>query len=401
MDSIRGQIGSGGRLGAVSIYFFAGDFADALRRHEEGRQQIYQTHNEVARLIHDLLAANYRVNIYSFVTPKSCEERPIDGLRIISLGAKDYAAGWLLKSAVANDDSDAIVAHISNLELLHAVAAKNSRAIAMFANSYNRKGFRPLLEKMKVVSVLNNPRFELVSNHCLPATEQLAKMGVKREKLIAWDIQHPFDPTSKQPKQLVAQPRFEAVYVGTIGEAKGISDLIRALALLRKQGIELHCSLAGGGDIAAMEALGAKIGVSDLLSFKGLLGNNDVFEMMAAADLVVVPSRTDYPEGFPLTMFEAIASRTPIVCSDHPMFRPVMVDGRNASVFPAGNYRAFAAAIQATLADPVRYAALSANASLTWAALKGPADWRTLIVKWVVEGRSSPWLREHMVSAVR
>ena len=42
------------------------------------------------------------------------------------------------------------------------------------------------------------------------------------------------------------------------------------------------------------------------------------------------------------------------------------------------------------------YEALSANALSTWQALKGPADWRTMIFKWVVEGRCSPWLREHM-----
>jgi hypothetical protein len=79
------------------------------------------------------------------------------------------------------------------------------------------------------------------------------------------------------------------------------------------------------------------------------------------------------------------------------MFRPVMFDGENASVFPAGNYRAFAAAIQRTLTDPVLYAALSANAVATWQALKGPADWRTLIVKWVTEGSASPWILEHML----
>jgi hypothetical protein len=76
------------------------------------------------------------------------------------------------------------------------------------------------------------------------------------------------------------------------------------------------------------------------------------------------------------------------------------VDGRNASVFPAGNHRALAAAMRRTLTDPALYAALSANALSTWAALKGPADWRTMIVKWVVEGRSSPFIRDHMLTAV-
>jgi glycosyltransferase involved in cell wall biosynthesis len=100
-------------------------------------------------------------------------------------------------------------------------------------------------------------------------------------------------------------------------------------------------------------------------------------------------------------MFEAIASRTPIVCSNHPMFRPVMIEGRNASVFPAGDHRALAGAMRRTLTDPILYSTLSTNATLTWAALKGPADWRTLIFKWAVEGGSSPWIRDHMLMAVK
>lgn len=390
----------GCRLRSVSIFFFAGDFTDVLRRYEAGHQQNYQTHNEVARLIHDLLVANHRVNIYSFVTSERREEQPIDGLRIISLGAKDYSAASLLAIAVEKDDANTIVAHFANLELLRAVAATKSRAIAVLANSYNNTGFRSALGKRKVVSLLNNPRFELVSNHCLPSTEHLAQIGVKREKLIAWDVPHPFEPAASKPKRFVAHRPFEVVYVGSITEGKGITDLIRAVAMLRKQGIEVHCSLAGLGDIESMRALGTKLNIAELLTFFGLIGNNEVFNMMAAADLVIVPSRTAYPEGFPLTMFEAIASRTPIVCSDHPMLRPVMLDGRNASVFPAGDYRALAAAILRTLTNPALYEALSNNALSTWQALKGPADWRTMIVKWVVEGRSSPWLHDHMLTAV-
>ena len=388
-------------MNSVSIYFYAGDFVDVLRRYDEGRQQIYQTHNEVARLVHDLRAANYRVNIYSFVTPDRRDEKPIDGIRIVSLGAKDHSTKSLLAPAVAEDNVDAIIAHFPNLELLRAVAATKSRVFAILANSYNRTGIRSTLGRRKIVSLLNSSRFELVSNHCLPATEHLARIGVKREKLIAWDISHPFDPESYKPKELAVRRRFEAVYVGAIIEDKGVAELIRAIALLREQGIEIHCSLAGLGDIDGMQALGASLGVSHLLSFVRLIGNTEAFNMMAAADLVVVPSRTVYPEGFPLTMFEAIASRTPIVCSNHPMFREVLIDGQNASVFPAGDYRAFAAAIRRTLTDRSLYATLSRNAPLTWAALKGPADWRTMISKWVVEGRSSPWLRDRTLVALK
>ena len=80
---------------SISIYLFAGDFAEVLRRYERGDQQVYQTHNEVARLIHDLLGMQQRLNIYSFVTPERGVERPMDRLRIINLGAKDYSASSL------------------------------------------------------------------------------------------------------------------------------------------------------------------------------------------------------------------------------------------------------------------------------------------------------------------
>ena len=96
-------------------------------------------------------------------------------------------------------------------------------------------------------------------------------------------------------------------------------------------------------------------------------------------------------------MFEAIASRTPIVCSDHPMFRPIIVDRRNASVFSAGDYRSLATAILRTLSDSDLYAQLSNNATLTWEALKGPADWRTMILKWTSEGPSSPWIQDRLL----
>lgn len=384
---------------SVSIYFPAGDFVDVLRRFDEGREQTYQTHNEVARLIYDLLEQNLRVNVFSYVTPERREERVTKSLRIVNLGAVDFSVKNLLGAAVAENEADAIVAHFPNPELLRAAARSKSRSIAVLASSYNRRGIRPTLARWRIASMLNDPRFELVSNHCLPATKHLANMGVDCQKLIAWDISHPFDPESRKPKALGASRPFEAIYAGSITEAKGVTDLIRAVALLRGMGIELRCSLAGLGEIDAMQALAQTLGVSDLVTFLRLIGNAEVFSRMAAADLVVVPSRTESPEGLPLALFEAIASRTPIVCSNHPMFREVLVDGRNASVFLAGNHQSLAEAIGRTLTEQDRYATLSKNALLTWAALKGPADWRTMIFKWVVEGRSSPWIRDHMLMA--
>jgi len=133
------------------------------------------------------------------------------------------------------------------------------------------------------------------------------------------------------------------------------------------------------------------------LRFQPLVPNGEVFDLFRTADVVVVPSHREYTEGFPLTMFEAIGSRTPIVCSDHPMFVPVLKDGMHAAIFPGGDAGAFAEAIRRVVTDPDLYARLSTNAEKTWAALKGPADWRTMLTKWVLEGRKSEWIGQHML----
>jgi glycosyltransferase involved in cell wall biosynthesis len=380
---------------SASLYFFAGDFADVLKRYENGADQIYATHDEVAKLIEDLLAAGVRLTVYSFVTPEAREDTPRDGLRIVSLGARNFAEVDLLSAAVARDGSDVIVAHFAPAQLLRAVIARGRRSMAVLANSYNGRGLKAVLERRRISSLLNNPRFELVSNHCMPATQHLAALGVMRNKLIAWDVPHRFDPNDVEPKWLPQGRPLKAAYAGTINEDKGVGDLIRAVAALREQGVELECSLAGGGDIDAMIALAAQLGVRDLVAFRGLVPNRDVFAMFRDADVVVVPSRSEYPEGFPLTMFEAVGSRTPIVCSDHPMFRAVMKDGLHAAMFRAGSSGAFADAIRRVVTDADLYSRLSRNAQLSSAALEGPADWRTMLREWILNGSESQWILEH------
>ena len=384
--------------GSASIYFFAGDFADVLRRHAEGVEQTYATHDECAKLFKGLLDAGVELTIHSFVTPEAREERPLDGLRIVSLGARSYAESGLLRDAVAKDESDAIVAHFADVELLRAVIGKERRSMAVLANSYNRKGPKAWLGRRRVAKLLNSPRLELVSNHCLPATNHLASFGVDRTKLIAWDVPHRFDPKDVAPKTLASGKAFNVAFAGAIRADKGVADLIRAAAQLNADGLDLRCSFAGSGEIEEMRALGDQLGISDKLEFHGLVPNGEVFNLFRNADVVVVPSHREYTEGFPLTMFEAIGSRTPIVCSNHPMFVPVLKDQVHAAIFPGGDAGAFAHAIRRVLTSPELYARLSANAETTWAAMKGPADWRTMLTKWILEGRKSDWIERHMLS---
>ena len=383
---------------SVAIFFYAGDFVDVLRRHAAREQQIYATHGEVAQLILNLRAAGAHVTIYSYVTAAAGDETPVEGVRVVSLGGTGVNKG-LLKAAVASVEADTIIAHFAYPELLTAAIKSRKRVFAGLANSYNERGLRQFLRRKRIAHILNNKRIRMITNHCVPATEHLAQIGVDRHKLVPWDVPHRFRPDDYLPKDLATKGTYDVAFAGSVAELKGVGDLIRAISLLNRQGLHLNASFAGLGDIDGMQALADTLGVGNCVNFRGLIGNEEVFRMFRDADIVAVPSRTDYPEGFPLTMFEALASRSPIVCTDHPMFRPVLFDGDNCAVFRSGKVDEFAEAIKRVLTSPALYRQLSDSATETWTSLQGPADWRTLITTWVIEGEQSHWLDDFKLRA--
>ena len=121
---------------------------------------------------------------------------------------------------------------------------------------------------------------------------------------------------------------------------------------------------------------------------------------MRRVDAVLVPSRPAYPEGLPLTIYEALCARTPIVASDHPMFAGHLVDRDSAMVFRAGDPRDFADAIQRVTDDPVAYRALSARSAATWRAMQLPVRWGDLIHRWLADTpEDRAWIAAHTLAS--
>lgn len=383
----------------ISLYFYTGDFAGAVRRHLEGQEQTYATHGQLADLLISLGKVGYQVTAYSFMSRAARESTPAPNVRIVELGASHYLDDRIVRSFVA-EQADASIVHFPHLKLLKAAAADRRRVLPVMATSYNRRGLRPALERFRLVRLLNRSKFRWISNHCRPATEHLAALGVKPAKLIPWDVPHAHGPADFAPKTRSPGEPIQLAYAGSVIKDKGVPELLQAVSILRAGGLDVRCSIAGTGPLDEYRRRAADLGCAEAVSLLGLVENDQVVRLFREADVVVVPSKPEFPEGFPLTMFEAIATRTPIVCSDHPMFRPILKDGDNAAVFPAGDAAALAAKIRQVLKDPQLYAALSKSADRSWAALQGPADWRTMLFDWVTQGDEAPYLQTHALDAL-
>jgi glycosyltransferase involved in cell wall biosynthesis len=94
---------------------------------------------------------------------------------------------------------------------------------------------------------------------------------------------------------------------------KGHDVLIRAVSILKQRGcVEGRLFvLAGDGDLfTPMKELADQLGVSEYFKFLGL--RKDVYDLMHASDVFVLPSRW---EGLPITLIEALVARLPAVAS--------------------------------------------------------------------------------------
>src|SRR5262249_5226819 len=156
---------------------------------------------------------------------------------------------------------------------------------------------------------------EWAGNHQIGACLSLLDIGVDREKIVPWDWPPSHRPNEHQPRALESR-RLQLVYVGSVIEAKGVGDLLHALKKLNAEGSLPALTVIGHDPDGSMTTLADSLGLKDDVRFAGIIPNEDVPVAMREADAVVIPSRHEYPEGLPLTIYEALAARTPIIASD-------------------------------------------------------------------------------------
>lgn len=143
---------------------------------------------------------------------------------------------------------------------------------------------------------------------------------------------------------------FFILYAGRVDPEKGLDVAIEAMRVLA--GEPIHLAIVGdpnpgsfGGDDAAAAAYGAELRSHSAalpISWHGRLP--DVSRVLAAADLVVLPSR--FPDPFPLIVLETLASATPIVASNVGGIPEVLGERFPECLVPSGDPHALAVRIR-------------------------------------------------------
>lgn len=255
-------------------------------------------------------------------------------------------------------------------------------AAVIFANHFNKTAKRydnTVIQKL--VPLLNHPSITIVGNHKQPATDSMVECGVDPSKALAWDWPNALHPRDFPEKKLPADGELLVLYVGAISKLKGVGDLIDAFRILSNNKRVRFIAVGDGPDMEALRATAATL-VPGSAQFLGRLSNLEAFQLMRQASIVCVPSQHAFTEGMPLTLTEALASRTPTIISDHPVFLRAFRNGEGVKIVPEKNPSALAAAFNELLSNPAEYAHLSHGTLKAYERVECKTSFGDLINQW-------------------
>jgi len=182
------------------------------------------------------------------------------------------------------------------------------------------------------------------------------------------------------------------VSAGRLVSKKGFEFLIDAAAALARDRPDVAVVIAGSGDLA--DALTARAAPANVVRLVGNRSQDEIARLVAAADVVAVPSVQDDAgnvDGLPNFALEALASATPVVATRAGGLPQAITDGVTGRLVEPRDVPSLAAALASVLADPARAADMGAAAR---ARIVSDFSWPRAVARFVdAYDRACPKLR--------
>ena len=213
-----------------------------------------------------------------------------------------------------------------------------------------RVGSRREVDPGRTVAAISSQRAAYACAHkivanCRAAADRLLLERVPARKVAV--VANGLDPgafVGRTPRPALRR----VIVVGDLRPEKGHDVLIDAAIEVVRRFPDARFELVGGGP--EMDALCRRArdrGVTHAFTFVG--HRDDVAERLAAADMFVLPSRS---EAFPNALLEAMATGLPVVASAVGGIPEIVEDDRTGLLVPAGDAGALAARLCRLMADP-------------------------------------------------
>lgn len=152
-------------------------------------------------------------------------------------------------------------------------------------------------------------------------------------------------------------------FVGFVREWHGLDGIVRILAAEGGRR-DLHLMIVGDGPaVPGLRALARELGVTDRVTFCGVVGRDRIVAHLACFDIALQPHVVPYAS--PLKLQEYMSLGLAIVAPDSDNIREVLRHEESALLFPPGDTAALAAAVERLAREPELRARLGACARTT------------------------------------
>lgn len=240
---------------------------------------------------------------------------------------------------------------------LHAHFGSNSTAVACLCQAlggppysftvhgpdeFDRPQAMKLAEKVRrakfVVTISSFSRSQLY-RWCAP--EQWPKIQVVRCGLEPQFLHQSISPIPAAPR---------VVCVGRLCAAKGQVLLVEAVRRLIAEGVAVHLTLVGDGELRPqLEARIAEYGLQDSIAITGWADSATVQRHLVASRAMVLPS---FAEGLPVVIMEAMAMGRPVISTYIAGIPELVESGSNGWLIPAGSIEALTQSLRVVLELP-------------------------------------------------
>ena len=170
------------------------------------------------------------------------------------------------------------------------------------------------------------------------------------------------DPIPRSATPPKPEPRrFSLLAVGRLHAVKNYDFLIRACAILRDQGLDVVCWIAGEGpERTALEFLIADLRLQDRVLLLGHVAHADLSAYYRYTDLIVLTSRS---EGLPVVLMEAMAHEKLVLAPAITGIPELVEHGRTGFLFESGSLPDFVSSVQWILDHKASLAAVECAAA--------------------------------------
>lgn len=248
------------------------------------------------------------------------EHRPNPGNSASGLGFHwgqiQYGLG-LLKTAVTSKADYVVISSGTHWFMLWPLRLWGIKVIpTIHCVIWPKYGKRKLLTK--AIDLFNGLFLKWGTDNIIVVSQEIAKqlkqLGVSEHKIHQFSPYYPKDWFDVISPPVHERRPFKLLYIGRMEKVKGIFDLLSAFRSLKSSGLQVELDYCGNG--SAYSSMLELVEGEDGVRCHGHCNREKIFSLMNDTHAVVVPTTTEFVEGFNKVVIESVLAGRPVVTSD-------------------------------------------------------------------------------------